>query len=404
MRQGDRNYSDDRLVCSHQETQLRQIPVESKLGYGSHLYTPQRGRRQAAERVKKGSNGQRKQTQLSVSLFRSSSDGQRKSRLAPESTLLNTPDLLLDDIPPLPPKLDDATRIETESELSHTEKIEPAQDCDGLDHLGAVEAVDHQDDKDVNGSSHSALVVHPEQFDVASLGQDENSFLTTSFDYSAADNSLTSELNDSNDFNFPSPPIHPPLHPPSPPPPPPSSLPPPLFPLPAKEKKSEFSVQEKPAGEEIVIIDCPKESDPSPLEDSSNVTLPEDSSNVILPEDSSNVILPEDSSNVTPTGQATDNESDQSLVDQSKESDPEDSTNSKPTGQMADNESDQSLVEQSQLTNDSLEQNKKEILPKEDKGSSNQHSNIASMKKLSTMFGPEFTSMNGVEHEKVRAQ
>lgn len=168
------NHSDDRLApsCSRQESNYlksdgKQHPTETKLGYGSHFYTPLRGRR--VERKTKGNN-QRKQTQLHLSLFRSSSDGKKKSLLESDP-FMNTPSLLTDDIPPLPPKSVDVTAlITTNSEIS---SLSSEGEC-------------------LQGGN------LPTQLETSSA-------LDSSFDYSIPNTSLRSDSH-TNEFDFPSPP------------------------------------------------------------------------------------------------------------------------------------------------------------------------------------------------------
>lgn len=207
IRQCAHNHSDDRLAltCSHQDKHGRQFPMEAKFGNGSHFYTPLRGRR-LTERKIKGSN-QRKQMQLHVSMFRSSSDGQRKSQPVFDSDpLMNTPTLLIDDMPPLPPKSADVIALETKPQSSDTVSSEES-------------SVKHQNmpqqDSIVAASFDCSVAVSSEEkssvkheYDGSVPPQDISSVLNASFDYSAADTSLMSESIDShsNDFKFPSPP------------------------------------------------------------------------------------------------------------------------------------------------------------------------------------------------------
>lgn len=192
------NHSDDRLALtySHQEKHGRPLPMEVKFGYGSHFYTPLRGRR-LAERKKKGSN-QRKKVQHHVSMFRSSSDGQKKPA-SDSDPLMNTPTLLIDDIPPLPPKLADVIALETKSDTISSESSIKHQ-SGNLPQQDSTLAASF----DYSSSEGESLAKHESDGNVP---QDVKSILTASFDYSAADTSLMSELDDShsNDFNFPSP-------------------------------------------------------------------------------------------------------------------------------------------------------------------------------------------------------
>ena len=147
------NRSDDRLVMSytHQEkidNSYQKSLVQPKVSYGSHFYTPSRGRR-VPERKKKELCDQTKQTQLHLSLVRSSSDGLKRSPMENN---------VLDGIPSLPSnsaesRTVDPSSLEGEPLQSGDEKI--LQTNDPAIALSSQSSVHDLDGSLVNNSSFS---------------------------------------------------------------------------------------------------------------------------------------------------------------------------------------------------------------------------------------------------------
>lgn len=127
---GAHNLSDDRLtslyqhgktaVSSHLKSATRQVPVEH---YGTHFYTPSR-RRKPAEKKSKGNNMSdlNKPMQPHLVLFRSSSDGKNNSNstftATSEYNSITAMNLEADDMPYLPPKWTIKSASDSDAEIS----------------------------------------------------------------------------------------------------------------------------------------------------------------------------------------------------------------------------------------------------------------------------------------------
>lgn len=172
----EKSPSHDNLTVS-----LEGSSAQKQLSYGNHLYTPSRKRP-----ANKGSNKAHLQkTSKESPLTRSSSDGKRKYYPTGE-TVLHTQNLEINDMPPLPPKLDSQESLASSPESPASQQTLPPRPSNEPPMLTPFEVEASLDAPQVTSVVDSS-------FDDHSLGQGMRSDIINS-------------SNLSEEFNFPSPP------------------------------------------------------------------------------------------------------------------------------------------------------------------------------------------------------